>query len=130
MKTRVNRWWVMAGVGAAVGCTDATSTGSVSGQDVTSPGPVDPGTLTQDEKAFRTKFAAVLAESGTMTPEKLASTYASPASNAPLGYDPLAAAHLDEITTNFALTEADRQKLATNGFVVLARQEPTPTMVF
>ncbi len=128
MKTTSKRWWVLAGV--ALGCAEAPSAGNAGSQDAVTPAPVSPGTLSEQEKAFSTQFAAVLAEAGTMTAAGLLAEYPSPAKAASLTYDTLAAALLDQITTTLALTDGDRAKLAENGFVVLGRHEATPSTVF
>jgi hypothetical protein len=88
--------------------------------------PVDPALLSPNEKAFQEEYKKVLEKAATMTSDELASTYpvqGTPVEPNALGYDPLSAGYMAEITTAYTLTPAEEARLTKEGFMVSSRLE-------
>ena len=116
------------GGGEAAPTPDTTSP---PGPDVARPTPTDPKDLTAQEKEFQTKFAQILTDADKATYASLAADYPVPPPADTLGYDPLAAGHMDLIRQKLELTAAEEAKLKETGFVVSERLHyPTPAWAF
>ncbi|MCB9729735.1 MAG: DUF3160 domain-containing protein [Deltaproteobacteria bacterium] len=103
----------------AAGCGDAETTPADPGEIV------DPGNIgvRPGDEALKTAYLAVQAESATMTVADFMEAYTpedAPVA-APLSYDPTDSTWFDLIDSGLELTEAERQRIATQGFMVSER---------
>mgnify|MGYP001601829983 CR=1 FL=1 len=94
------------------------------------PEPVGPEGLTESEKAFQGEFKEVLAESQALDYAALSAEHPTEDYNTDLGYDPMAAAHMDEIRASLLLTPAQESAIKQDGFVVVPQGQPTPSVVY
>jgi hypothetical protein len=83
--------------------------------------PVDPSLLSKETQEFQKLYAAELARSKDWSYQDLAAEYEPAPKKNDLGYDPLASGYMQEMITEFELTEAETQRIADNGFMVTER---------
>jgi len=100
---------------------DVVSPDTVTPADITAPDYGDVA-LQPDDKKFLADYQAMLLQTADMSTDELFSRFGQPASYlAELPYDPLPAAGLELIDDAYQLTQAEKDVLAANSFVVTDR---------